>query len=153
MCWLQSHTHLLSKESPPVPAACGDVTGKEVGLGMTPKSVSFKAVVWATAVSGIAQPSLSQTPWLDTSAVLEAAHSQEFCSVWTSNRRQQELGIAGLKYDLKFNFFFLCLQNCLILSCLYSSFYSWSGGFYFVLRSSMNRSCLWGRWVLVHHLY
>lgn len=92
-----------------------------------------KTVVWATAVTDVAQPSLSQTPQLSTSAacaVLEAARSHKFCSVWTSNwaRREQELGIAGLKYDLKFNFFFLCLQDCLTLSCWYSGFSSWSGG-------------------------
>lgn len=47
----------------------------------------------------------------------------------TKTGRQQQLGIAGLKYDLKFNFFFfLCLQKCWTLSCWYSSFYSWSGG-------------------------
>lgn len=43
---LASVSHTLAIERiTPVPASCGVVTVKEVGLGMTPKSVSFKAVV------------------------------------------------------------------------------------------------------------
>lgn len=74
----------------------------------------------------------------------------------TKTGRQQQLGIAGLKYDLKFNFFFFSLLAKLlniILLVLKLLFLIWRAiKLYFVLRSSMNRSC-WGRWVLVHRLY
>lgn len=157
MCWLQSHTHLLLKKSPPVPAAYGDMTVKEVGLGMTPKSVSFKAVVWATAETDVAQPSLSQTLQLDTSAasaVLEASHSQELCSVWTSNwtaragRGWTEVWLEILLFSLLAKLFNIILLLLKLLFLIWRAI-----KFSFILRPSTNRSCLWGRWVLVHHLY
>lgn len=90
-----------------------------------------RTIVWATAVTNVAQPSLSQTPQLSTLQPLlswrQLTHmSSAVSEPATKTGRQQELGIAGPKDEL--NFFFLCLQNCLTLSCWYSSFYSCYGG-------------------------
>lgn len=109
MYWLQSRTHFLLNESPPVSAAYGDVTVREVGLGMTPQSVSMQDTFLSCDQCSPAQPepdTTAEPPLQPLLSRRQLTHmSSAVAEPATKTGRQQELGIAGLNYDSKFNFF------------------------------------------------
>lgn len=108
-----------------------------------------RTIVWATAVTNVAQPSLSQTPQLSTLQPLlswrQLTHmSSAVSEPATKTGRQQELGIAGPKEELNFFFSLLAKLFNIILLVLKLLFLLWRAiKLYFVLKSSTSRSCLW----------